>query len=74
MACRNIKRAEKAQEELLKIYPNAYLDILLYDQADLESIDKFAEEVKLKYQDFSGLVLNAGIFHPQRFKTQQGFL
>lgn len=74
MACRNIKRAEKAQEELLKIYPNAYLDILLYDQADLESIDKFAEEVKLKHQDFSGLVLNAGIFHPQKgLKTQQGF-
>lgn len=74
MACRNEKRALKAKEELLKISPEAFLDILLYDQADFKSIETFALEVKLKYSDFAGIVLNAGIFHPQKgLKTQQGF-
>lgn len=74
MACRSQGRAEKAREELLKIYPEAHLDILLYDQADFNSIQQFAENVKLKYNNFSGLVLNAGIFHPQKgLKTKQDF-
>lgn len=64
MACRNIKRAEAAKEELLKIYPNGEVDILLYDQSSLESVKGLVKEIIYKYPNFWAILLNAGIYHP----------
>lgn len=74
MACRNIDKATKAYDDLMNLYPKAKIHILNYDQADFKSIDKFILEVKNNYPYFSGLILNAGIFHPKKgLKTKDGF-
>lgn len=74
MACRHRKKAEAAKTRLLASFPEAQLFILVYDQADFTSIDEFVDQVKQHYSHFSGIIFNAGIYHPRRgMKTKQGF-
>lgn len=74
MACRNLFKAHEAKKAIISRYPDAKLIILEYDQADFQSIDRFVDQVVLKYSDFSGIVFNAGIFHPQKgLLTKDGF-
>ena len=74
MACRNLNKATKAREKLLDLFPSANLILVEYDQADFASIEHFATLVKNEYQDFAGLILNAGVFHPQKgLTTKQGY-
>ena len=74
MACRNLDKAEAARQKLLNLYPNAKIVVLAYDQADFTAIDEFVEVIASSYRDFSGLILNAGIYHPRGgLVTKQGF-
>ena len=74
MACRNIEKAIKAKESILKEYPEASIDLLKYDQSSFESIDAFASEVKGKYSRIDGLICNAGVYYPKKdLKTKDGF-
>ena len=61
LACRNISKANKVKEEILKQFPNANIEIAQYDQADFSSIDNFVNSIKDRKIDC--LVLNAGIYH-----------
>ena len=74
MACRNLDKAEAARQKLLNLYPHAKIVVLAYDQADFTAIDEFVEVIASSYRDFSGLILNAGIYHPRGgLVTKQGF-
>ena len=64
MACRSETRANTAKEELLKLYPNANISIVIYDQSSLESTKNLALTILKEHSDFYGLLLNAGIYHP----------
>lgn len=61
LACRNLAKANKVKEDILKLYPNSIIEVLRYDQADFSSIKEFAS--KIKDRKIDALVLNAGIFH-----------
>lgn len=67
MAVRNLDKANKVKEEILKEVPNAKLEILRYDQADFSSIEEFANKIKDRKIDC--LVMNAAIFHPRNDKV-----
>lgn len=69
MACRNMTKAEVAKSELLTSFPHAKITLLAYDQADFASIKKFVNVIKNQYSSFSGLILNAGIYHPKTGMT-----
>lgn len=74
MACRNLVKAEEARQKLLALYPNSEIIVLPYDQANFESIDRFVKIISEHYADFTGIILNAGIYHPQKgLVTTQGF-
>ena len=74
LACRNLDRANKAKEKILKEVPNAELFIEEYDQASFTSIRNFASRVKQNYSRIDGLVCNAGVYFPkQDYKTSDGF-
>jgi NAD(P)-dependent dehydrogenase (short-subunit alcohol dehydrogenase family) len=62
IACRNIEKAQKALSEIKKEVPGAFVDFVYYDQGNLASIQKMADEVK--DLDFSAIVLNAGVYFP----------
>ncbi|HNY74507.1 MAG TPA: SDR family NAD(P)-dependent oxidoreductase [Bacilli bacterium] len=66
MGCRNLGRAEEARKAIIEAIPHARIEILIYDQASLASIEQFAGELTAKYPLINGFVFNAGIFHPKK--------
>ena len=72
MACRNIKKAEAAKEELIKDYPGASIRILELDLSDLSSIDSFTQNIINHKIDIDIFVNNAGTFHKSGV-TKDGF-
>ena len=75
MACRNQKKAEVAIDLLRKDFETGEIEFLEFDQGSFESIDKAVEVIKKKYQDFYGLVCNAGTLGPRKGGefTKEGF-
>ena len=66
LACRNETRANKTKEDLLKEFPNATIDILLYSQDIFSSCLQFVDNLFGKHSDFYALVLNAGLFNAKK--------
>lgn len=74
MACRNINKATKAKEEILKLYPNSNIYLEEYDQASFDSIERFALKIKKDYTHIDGIVCNAGVYFPKKdYKTEDGY-
>ena len=74
MACRNLDKAKTAKDNLLKLYPEAKIIIMHYDQADFKSIDLFVKEIHMTYSNFNAMILTAGIYHPKKgLHTKNGF-
>ena len=73
MACRNKERAEQAKEKLLKEFPNGKIHLVSLDQASKESINNFPKQLE-EFPHIDALILNAGIFHPDKNQyTKDGY-
>jgi NAD(P)-dependent dehydrogenase (short-subunit alcohol dehydrogenase family) len=70
MACRNQEKAEKAQHELLKLYPEAKLDLVKLDLGDLQSVKACAEIVLANYDRLNIIMCNGGIMAVPYGKTK----
>lgn len=64
MACRNIRKAQQAKEEILKDFPKANIEIKIIDISDFSSIEKFIDNIKNIKID--ALINNAGIYFPSK--------
>lgn len=77
MACRDIPKAEKVKEMIIKssnVQHSLKIDIMALDLSDLKSIRNFAENFKAKYKRLDILINNAGIMAlPARKLTKDGF-
>lgn len=73
MACRNIKKAESAKSEIMKIIPSADIEIMELDLNYLTSVRSFAKSFSEKYDRLNLLIENAGIMIPPFAKTEDGF-
>ena len=73
LACRNLDRAEKARQELLRDYPKASVTMMCLDLASLASIDAFSEELQTHAVEIDAFVNNAGTFRKPGKKTADGF-
>lgn len=73
MACRNLEKAETAKTKILKIYPNAKLDVMPLDLSKLASVRAFAAAFTKKYTQLDLLINNAGIMMPPFSLTEDGF-
>ena len=73
MACRNLQKAEKAKNLILKEFPSAKLSVMLLDLSDLHSIELFASTFLEKFEQLDILVNNAGVMVPPFSKTKDGF-
>jgi NAD(P)-dependent dehydrogenase (short-subunit alcohol dehydrogenase family) len=73
MACRNLKKAETAKKNILKLVPNAQLDLIQIDLSELDSVSKFAKTFLAKYTKLDLLINNAGVMIPPYTKTTDGF-
>lgn len=73
MACRNLTKAEAAKQSILKIHPQADLEIMQIDLASLKSVRNFAKNYLDKYNSLDLLINNAGVMIPPYTVTEDGF-
>lgn len=74
MTARNLSKGEAAIAEIKKEIPNANLELIQLDLADLEQVKVFVKKFKSKFNQLDVLINNAGVMMPNdRFETKQGF-
>lgn len=61
MACRNLEKGEKARQQILAEVPDAALDLMALDLADLASVEAFADAFLAKHDRLDILLNNAGV-------------
>jgi retinol dehydrogenase 12 len=71
MACRTQKKAEEAMVFIKSRVPNAVLEFMYLDLADLESVRDFARNYEKKGYPIHVLMNNAGIMATPNFKTSK---
>ena len=69
---RTAGKAEAAEVEIRGAVPTARLQMRLLDLADLDSVRRFADEVKSSHEDLDLLIDNAGVMMPPRSVTPAG--
>jgi len=70
MACRNQEKAEKARNEVLKLYPEAKLDLVKLDLGDLQSVKECGETLITHYDRLNIIMCNGGIMAVPYGKTK----
>jgi NAD(P)-dependent dehydrogenase (short-subunit alcohol dehydrogenase family) len=73
MVVRNQGRGEKARLEIVKQTGNNSIDLMICDLSSMNSIRRFAQEFKRKYDRLDVLVNNAGAMFNKREVTPEGF-
>jgi len=72
LACRNLNKAETAKAAILEEIPNAKLDIIQLDLADLSSVEAFVSAFNKKYLRLDMLINNAGLHNAGYYPTKYG--
>ncbi len=72
MACRNLQKAEKARQDILKLYPAATLNIVKLDLGDLQSVKACAERVMAEYDQLHIIMGNGGLMAVPYGQTKDG--
>ena len=72
LACRDPKKGKFAKEKILEEHPNAQINVMSLDLADLESIHSFVGKIEEQYRKINVLLNNAGIICPYK-KTKDDF-
>jgi len=73
MVVRNQERGEKARLEIVKQTGNNSIDLMICDLSSMDSIRRFAQEFKRKYDRLDVLLNNAGAMFNKREVTPEGF-
>lgn len=63
MACRNLKRSQQAQQEVIASSNNDSVELMEVDVSSFASIQKFCSVFKNNHQQLDILIHNAGYFH-----------
>jgi len=72
MACRNIQKSQKVQEEIIKISGNNDVQLMKLDMSSFESIREFSEKFKREFPKLDILINNAGYFeHGAKYKLSE---
>ncbi len=75
LACRNQQRGEEAMESLKKLNPAFSTELQLVDMGNLDSIRKFAANIKMQYKSVDVIIHNAAVFNitqKKRLETMDG--
>ena len=73
LACRSIEKAQAAQDQIKAEISEAQVEIMYLDLANLESVRKFADQFKARYDRLDVLLNNAGIMMVPYGTTEDGF-
>lgn len=64
MACRSENRAKNAKKKIIEKFPEAKIEIIVFDLINRNSIKQFVQKLKKKFNHLDLLVNNAGIMVP----------
>jgi len=73
IASRNADKAQAAHDALLQLHPNASIEVITVDLADLSSVEAFAESFTARHDQLDLLINNAGIMMVSKGVTVDGF-
>ncbi|XP_069981883.1 retinol dehydrogenase 13 [Penaeus vannamei] len=73
LACRNAAKASQVAHGIRERTGNADVQVRVLDTSDLDSVRKFAKDLKETEKRLDVLINNAGVGIPQRRLTKQGF-
>ncbi|HUT77719.1 MAG TPA: oxidoreductase [Polyangia bacterium] len=73
MAARDQAKAATAQSEILAVHPEALLEVVELDLADLSSVATAAQQISAVHEQVDILVNNAGLMAMPERKTKDGF-
>lgn len=73
IAVRNLQKGNSAAAKIKTEFPEAKVDVMELDLANLASVRKFSEDFKAKYEKLDLLINNAGVMVPPYSKTSDGF-
>lgn len=73
LACRGREKTEAAIQALKAEVPNARVEFMMLDLADLDSVTSFARAFQVRYPKLDILHNNAGVMALPKMRTQQGF-
>lgn len=73
MACRSADKASKARDEILRLVPQAELELITLDLASLASVNACVQAVTRQHDKLDILVNNAGIMAVPYATTEDGF-
>jgi NAD(P)-dependent dehydrogenase (short-subunit alcohol dehydrogenase family) len=73
MAVRTVSKGEKAADDVRKEVPNAKLNVMALDLADLVSVRAFAADFTATHDGLDILMNNAGVMATPQMTTQDGF-
>ncbi|XP_049870435.1 retinol dehydrogenase 13-like [Pectinophora gossypiella] len=72
IACRSVKRAEEAKEEIVKFSGNADVDFYQLDLSSLRSVREFCQQIIKNEKRLDVLINNAGAGGLGNYKTEDG--
>ena len=73
LACRDPRKADRAGEEIARVYPQARVQSMALDLASLASVRAFAESFAAARSRLDVLINNAGVMALPQMKTADGF-
>lgn len=73
LACRNLGKAEAAAAEIRRRRPNAIVDVAELDLGSLDAVREQSAAMLERFPTIDVLMNNAGVMHPPRSKTADGF-
>jgi NAD(P)-dependent dehydrogenase (short-subunit alcohol dehydrogenase family) len=73
LGCRDPKKAAVAMSDILDEHPDAEIEPLPLDLADLEVVAEASDHVLGRLRPLDLLINNAGVMAPPRMETEQGF-
>ncbi|TVP53246.1 MAG: SDR family NAD(P)-dependent oxidoreductase [Halomonadaceae bacterium] len=73
MACRDLNKGKAAMEDIRGDHPEAKLELMALDLADLASVRQFTDTFKQHYDRLDILINNAGVMAPPLQHTKDGF-
>lgn len=73
LACRSEERGAVARDFILQESPNAQVEVMFLDLANLQSVEQFAQSFKKKFNQLHILLNNAGIMASPHGLTADGF-
>ena len=73
MACRDARRAETAVQEIRRRVPQARLEVMALDLADLASVRRFAQDFNARFSRLDLLINNGSAIMVPLQKTRDGY-